>query len=224
MSRRLIAALALGLIVMCSAGVAATAVVVLIDRDTIYIGTDSLRSTGETVCKVGREETTYFTWAGLVGYEETNFSLLTTIRLAIRSGRSLADQITALDKLMLPSLDSMARLAPDDPRLQARANASLVEVALTRFEDGRPRIAFRGYTLAEQRIFAASCPGAPGCAAIAETVYLGQRKAMLARAESGPNFYRQRTSHQAIRELIEVAIAAEPKSVGPPVNILQIGP
>lgn len=211
-----------------SAHVGATTVVVLVNADSILIGADSLRSSGDTVCKIGLEGTTHFTFAGVVDGAVTKFSLVSTITKAIASQKTIAEQIKALDALMLPILESEAEYVRLNQRSEAfmyaaaQVNAPFAEVVLVGVDNGKPTAAHRVYTLGPKRITRA-CPG--DCPAATDTFFLGQIGAIskhLSKTGGAQKFFSERTDQAAIRELIEVEIAASPQLVGGPINILRI--
>ena len=193
-----------------SAHVGATTVVVLVNADSILIGADSLRSSGDTVCKIGLEGTTHFTFAGVVDGAVTKFSLVSTITKAIASQKTIAEQIKALDALMLPILESEAEYVRLNQRSEAfmyaaaQVNAPFAEVVLVGVDNGKPTAAHRVYTLGPKRI-TRDCPAAT------DTFFLGQIGAIskhLSKTGGAQKFFSERTDQAAIRELIEVEIAA----------------
>ena len=198
---------------------------VVIERDRITMGADSLRQVGEgvrpseQVCKIRSiGDGHYAGAAGLVGSRgSAGFDVWTVIAKAGEGGGSLQAKTARLESLVVEPFKAALR---GDPRALERR----IDVAFVGFESGSPTGVFRRFVprRAPRGGFSIEVIDAcskPRCAAVPGSVTaIGNGSEVL-------QGFDPRASVSAagmIRDAMGLATTRLPKSVGPPINLLEI--
>jgi hypothetical protein len=137
---------ALGALLCAAPPAGATLIMVVIERDRMLIGADSLRQVGEglrppePVCKIRSiGDGHYAGAAGLVGSKgNAAFDVWTIISKAAEGGGSLQAKASRLEALVVEPFTAALR---SDPRALERR----IDVALVGFESGIPNGVFRRF-------------------------------------------------------------------------------
>jgi hypothetical protein len=198
---------------------------VVIERDRISVGADSLRQVGEgarppeQVCKIRPiGDGHYAGAAGLVGSRgSADFDVWTVIAKAGEGGGSLQAKAARFEALVVEPFKVALR---GDPQALERR----IDVAFVGFEHGSPSGVFRRFVprRAARGGFSIEVIDAcskPTCAAVPGSV-----KAIGNGSEVLQGFDPRASVSAAgmIRDAMGLATARLPKSVGPPINILEI--
>ena len=203
----------------------ATLIMVVIERDRMVIGADSLRQVGEglrppeQVCKIKPiGDGHYAGAAGLVGsIGNAGFDVWTFISKAGESGGSLQAKAARLEALVVEPFKAALRG-------DARALERRIDVAFVGFESGVPNGVFRRFVPRRSArggfsIEVIDACSKPTCAAVPGSVTaIGNGSDVLQGFDPRAGL----TAAGMIRDAIELATARLPKSVGPPINILEI--
>jgi hypothetical protein len=211
---------------LCAAPPAgATLIMVVIGRDRISVGADSLRQVGEgarppeQVCKIRPiGDGHYAGAAGFVGSRgSADFDVWTVIAKAGEGGGSLQAKAARFEALVVEPFKVALR---GDPQALERR----IDVAFVGFEHGSPSGVFRRFVprRAARGGFSIEVIDAcskPTCAAVPGSV-----KAIGNGSEVLQGFDPRASVSAAgmIRDAMGLATARLPKSVGPPINILEI--
>jgi hypothetical protein len=217
--------LALGALLCAVSQASATLIMVVIEGDRVIIGADSLRQVGaglrppEQVCKIKSiGDGHYAGAAGLVGSRgDASFDLWTIIAKAGEGGGSLQAKAARLEALVVEPFK--AALRGDSQALERR-----IDVAFVGFESGVPTSVFRRFVPRRSAgggfaIEAIDACSKPKCAAVPGSVTaIGNGSEVL-------QGFDPRASLSAvglIRDAMGLATARLPKSVGPPISILEL--
>jgi hypothetical protein len=216
-------ALALGALLCVASQASATLIMVVIERDRIVIGADSLRQVGdgppEQVCKIRSiGDGHYAGAAGLVGSKgNAGFDLWSIISKAGQDGGSLQAKAARVEALVIKPFQAALR---GDPQALERR----IDVALVGFENGSPAGVFRrlvprraargGFAIeAIDACAKPKCTAAPG-----SVTAIGNGSEVLQGFDPRASL----SAAGVVRNAMELATARLPKSVGPPINILEL--
>ena len=219
------ASLVLGALLCVASQARATLIMVVIERDRLFIGADSLRQVGEgrlppeQVCKIKSiGDGHYAGAAGLVGSKgSARFDVWTIISKAGEGGGSLQAKAARLEALVIEPFKAALR---GDPRALERR----IDIALVGFESGSPNGVFRRFVPHRSgrggfSIEVIDACSKPKCAAVPGSVTaIGNGSDVL-------QGFDPRASLSAvgiIRNAMGLATARLPRSIGPPINILEI--
>lgn len=213
----------------------ATTIILVRTDQSVYIGADSMRILSTVseprgrllVCKIRRVGNTYVVASGPVEYPPTGFVLSELVDRAARSPGSLADKADALDGIALkPFTEVATHLRAHHPQFShLYLDSYFIQVAFVGFEDGKPVVTMRKYMpkIAQDllSLSVASCPSTE-CPPAVNIWLIGGGKVAWGRLASDPRFLLDRDTPDAIRELINLQIAATPDKAGPPISILRV--
>jgi hypothetical protein len=217
--------LALGALLWGASQASATLIMVVIERDRMFIGADSLRQVGEglrppeQVCKIRPiGDGHYAGAAGLVGSKgDTAFDVWTIISKAAEGGGSLQAKAARLEALVVEPFKAALR---GDPRALERR----IDVTFVGFESSVPTGVFRRFVPRRSgrggfSIEVIDACSKPRCAAVPGSVTaIGNGSDVLQGFDPRASL----TAAGMIRNAMALATARLPKSVGPPINILEL--
>lgn len=216
-----------GLLLATAPASFATTIVIVRTRNVVIIAADSKAQYQGVqgmpqVCKVAKQNETYFVIAGLAHDTARGFLANRTIASAIARGNTFEEQTNAVESDMLEALGKeLVLLKAEDPEgfKFTVTGESPSSIALVTVENGIPKVAVLSflYDKASERMSVQrdSCPG--NCD---QDYMIFQMGHVLPDEE-----FEKATGSPAkvARTLVEMEIAREPNEVGPPIEILEIG-
>jgi hypothetical protein len=214
------------LIALLSTASSATTIIIIRTRNLIVIASDSkAQYQGDQgnpqVCKVARQNETYFLIAGLAHDTLHGFLANRTVASAIARGGTFEQQADTVEADLAKELErEMGVLRADDPEGFKFAVKGDVpsSIALVSVEGGVPKVAVLSFVLdkstGKMRVMRDSCPGT--CKGEDFLLQLG-------RALPAEEVLKVTGSPTRVaRTLVEMQIGRDPQNVGPPIEILEL--
>jgi hypothetical protein len=218
--------LSAALVLLLCGSAAATTIVIIRTPNLIVIASDSkAQYQGDQgspqVCKIARQNETYFVIAGLAHDTFHGFLANRSVASAIARANTFDEQANAVAEDLQRDLEKeLSVLKTDDPEGYkfAVTGDSPSSIALVTVEGGVPKVAVFSFvfdkTTGRLSVRRDSCPGT--CTGENFYVQLGHAVAAeeVGKVTGSPT--------QIARTLVEMQIGRDPQSVGPPVEILEL--
>jgi len=223
---RLCCLLAVAFALLLVANASATTIVIIRTRTHIVIASDSkAQYQGDQgapqVCKIAKQNETYFVVAGLARDTYRGYLASRTIASAIARGQTLDEQANAVEADMLHALTTeLTQLRTDDqPGFNfAVSGEAPSSIALVTMEAGIPKVVVFSflYDKATGKLTSRrdSCPGT--CTGDDFIIQLGR-----ALSEEEVSKVTGSASRMA-KTLVELEIQRDPTNVGPPVELVEL--
>jgi hypothetical protein len=233
----------LALLVLCFWGAApaqATTIVVARTANEIVIGADSKvtdaygNDLNKRACKIRQVGDLFIAIEGLEIDRQTGFSVPVILNqaLAPRASAPVGEKVSILMGFLVSELLSeLSHLKTHEPQTyfkKIEGGQLFLRIIVAGFEKGRPLVFVRSFRALQYN------PGQIGVAVIPDdclencqgtvvTRYLGESDAIEGLPEETPNFWKAGLG-DGVRRLIETEIVARSEYVGPPIDIVRIGP
>lgn len=215
---------------------AQTSIVAVMTSDSIVIGSDSKETTPDgrestSFCKIG--VTKGVVWARAYYARDTglNYDADATARAAMEAEGSLAERVATFEKNIKPQLKRNIEVRLGNTNYEwfrSRAEGkSVLEILFATFENERPLMLFRKFKAhraghgVEIESVPMDCPGA--CPSVPTILPFGYHETIdnMGVEEKG-SLFRKFGLEAGVRYLVEKEVAACPKFVGPPVDVIRI--
>jgi hypothetical protein len=228
------------LLIFFTVPVHATTIVVARTASEIVIGADSKvtdtfgNEVNRRECKIRQVGNLFIALEGLEIDRKTGFNVreISTAALQSRPAASAAEKVSILMGYLVSGLlVELPYLKSHEPEAyfkKIEGGQLFLRIIVAGFENGRPLVFVRSFRALQYN------PGQIGVAVIPDdclenchgavvTRYLGESDAIEGLPEETPNFWKAGLS-AGVRRLIETEIAARSEYVGPPIDIVRIGP
>jgi len=214
------------LCMLIACGASATTIVIIRTPNLIVIASDSkAQYQGDQgnpqVCKIARQNETYFVVAGLAHDTYQGFLANRTVASAIARANTFEEQANAVEedlgRELGKELDTLRKEDPEGFRFAVTGEAPS-SIALVTVEGGVPKVAVFSFlfdkTTGKLSVRRDSCPGT----CTGEDFYV-----QLGRAVSADEVVKVTGSPTRVaRALVEMQIAKDPQNVGPPIEIMEL--
>jgi hypothetical protein len=205
----------------------ATTVVIVRTRNAVVIASDAKAqyqgAQGDPqVCKIAKQNETYFVVAGLAHDTGRGFLANRVISSAIARNDTFEGQVNSAESDMLEALaKELAQLRAEEPEAFkfAVTGESPSSIGLITVEDGVPKVAVLSFLYDRASggvsVKRDSCPGS--CGGDYSIIQMGRvlPKEEFDKVSGSPT--------KIAKTLVELEIARDPADVGPPIEILEIG-
>ncbi len=227
----------------------ATSIVVVRDNNEIVIGADSKttmtfagsgrREAGSIAkCKIVQTGDLFFASAGNAGIGpaafpgdvDPEFDLKEVIVRGLQGSGSIGDRVRNLEKVLVANLIRIAEKAREDDAaffLQRFVRCPVHTIVVGGLDEGKPVLMARTFRLIVSpsgslsfEIGRYSCPG--DCQDPIITIVEGQTGEIRRYLEQHALYLFYADPVSAVRDLVELEIAKDPSSVGPPIDILRL--